>query len=258
MPVDFIETPTPLPPPSGLPPRTAYPTGDDLADYITSLGIIDAAVLADRLAALNLDQKAAAAARAWENSTQYQPFLANGSDTLRAFDPPASVYMDLEGGLLSLVSLFVGVTLDSPGQELTAERDFYLEPANAPAQGTPYHTVCFRGYSYGWRGWGSFSGPWGWDGAYRIYRDSIRVTGRWGYCVELPEEVWQAILQYGAWLASPQLGLALSGGISEVRVLSSMVRYSGEGTKSPMMAAALGWKANFDCVAQDYRRMSVP
>ncbi len=228
---------------------SGYPTGDDLAAYLTSLGIIDAATASATLARMNLGTKAMAAAREWERATDYRPFLAGDEDETRIFDPPTCGQLDLGAGLLSVTSLYTGVTPTSPGTLRTLGTDYLLEPANAAFMGEPYTAIVIRHLRSG------FPSDWGWGLGWGTYHHSIEVTGRWGYQAELAAEIWQAILEYGAFLCAPSLSLSLSGGVSSVKVLSSQVSYGGSGGVSVVGQEAKSWETNFRRLAEQYRRM---
>ncbi len=209
-----------------------FPDADALAAYISSLNIIPAADLADRLAAMDLGSKVAAAQAEWERRTGWRPFLASGTPTERIFDPPnGNGVLSLHGGALSIDSLFAGVTLDSAGTEQVEGRDFFPEP---PPYGWPYTALRFP--------WGCcFRSP-----------NSVVITADWGFTATLPADVREACLQYGAWLCAPQLSLLLSGGVESLRVLSSEVKYGSGGALSTQ---AKGWIGTFEQAVCRYMRV---
>ena len=216
-----------------------YPTADDLEAYLLTLGIYPSDPPRAELAALDLPGKAAAAVAEWETRTGYKPFLANGSDTTRIYDPPGhGRYLELGTGLLSVSALFTGVTAETPGTERVEGTDFWLEAVEAAYEGGPYEVITFPG------GWG---GP----------RRSIAITGRWGYASTVPDDAWQAILMRGAALCAPQLSLVLGGGAESVRVLSSEVRYPSAAQGGPLASQAAGWQSLFDAAVRRYRRVEI-
>jgi hypothetical protein len=214
----------------------AYPTAADLEAYLVTLGLYPAG--AAELDALDLEGKAAAAVVEWETRTGYRPFLANGSDTTRVYDPPPGRFLELGTGLLSVSALYTAVTTASPGAVQTEGTDFWLERATAAYDGAPFEVITFAGCPYG-------------------ERRSIAITGLWGYSATVPDDAWQAILARGAWLCAPQAAMVMGGGAEAVRVLSSEVRYPSAATGGPLAAQQKAWSAMFEAAVRRYRRVDV-
>ncbi len=224
-------------------PIGTYPTGDDLTTYLTSLGIVatDAA-----MTALNLDVKAAAASSAWETQTRWKPFLS--APGTRYFDAPGlaggtnwGAWMGgrrrlfLEGGLLSVTSVTINLTLvNTTGLDRTLNYDYWLRPQTAPYESEPYTFVEFRAPVYG-------------------EPNSVKIVGSWGYATAVPDDAWQAILQYGALLTYPELSLGISKGLYSMRDLNFEIRYGGAGLM-PLALEMKQWQAVWNAALLNYRR----
>ncbi len=135
------------------------------------------------LTALITASTADAALEEWEGMTGHQPFMAEGSDSVRRFDPPgphAGNYGRLGGGkrVLSLQGSAVTVTsIVVGGTTYTANEDFWLKPYNL---GFFTHVV--------------FNKP------IRNEPRSIVVTADWGRVPngEIPNRAYQAVLRLNA------------------------------------------------------------
>jgi hypothetical protein len=133
---------------------------------------------------------------AFERDTNFKPFWCRSlgeeeetgaNETTRRFTAPGPTrregihgggrLLQLGGGLLALSSL----TVDSGSGsiEQAEDADFWLEPANAPAEGWPFTLVRFDRMVYS-------------------LRNGIAVTGLWGFCgggvSDWPATAWQAVL----------------------------------------------------------------
>lgn len=128
----------------------------------------------------------------WESATGYHPFQATVSTT-RFYDPPGanrrsnqglSLYggdrvLDFGCGLVSLTSLVIGFdSLTQTGTQLVPNQDFWLEPVNSPLEEYPYQRVRFLVPVFG-------------------IENSIAVTGVFGYASTVPEDAFQAMIDYG-------------------------------------------------------------
>lgn len=189
--------------------RSAYPTADNLSDFLTDAGLLASITLT----ATSLTDAANAAAQRWERETGYVPFLARAES--RRFDPPGpergpvGIYtglnnvggsrkLFLDGGLLSVTALQVNVTdlpLLVPPTTYVLNQDFFLRPAIAQDEQRPYSWIEFRVPQYG--------NP-----------RSIQVSGEFGFCRELPPDAWGAILRAGALELLPSVAQRIHGGAS--------------------------------------------
>ncbi|BDI29405.1 hypothetical protein CCAX7_14560 [Capsulimonas corticalis] len=208
----------------------AYPTGFDLVELYASAGV-------ELSPKFNAGQKIDSAIREWEKKTRWFPFLAGASST-RVFDPPGprqhqaalggirggGRVLDLRGGLISLDSLIMN------GQNYTQGIQFWMRPDNADLQGEPFQEIEF---------FTPIMGP----------PQCIHVMGRWGYCAQVPEDAWQAILQKAAYESKPEVEFSITNGVAKV----DDVTYAS-GSVSPLSAQAEQWKLKFETTAEDYRR----
>ena len=163
-----------------MPTYTSYPTAADVeallksAKYWPEDSDATAVALAREQAAI----AAAGAAREFENRTGWLPFLAKAEPTARVFDATSGEgVLELGAGLLPepapVVSLTEGSSVYQEG------KSYWLQSANAPDQGLPYTRLQFVHSLFGGRVWS--------------YPNRITITGRWGYCAQLPPDVWVAI-----------------------------------------------------------------
>lgn len=234
--------------------HSAFPTASDLSTYVSGLNLFDSSELAAVLARLNLTDKAAAAAQAFQEQAGWFPFITDGSDVSRRFDPPGpnsghGGIWDVRGGkwVLNLRAGLSGTpapvivmgysassTNPQAGTTLVAEDDYWLLPEEAPLMSKPYTHVEFAVSMWG---------------APR----SIRVTGRFGYGANVPEDAWQAVLQYGASMAWPDLAVNLSLG------LLSYTEAGVTETSGPKALADYNeqWQANFQRAVNRYQRIAL-
>lgn len=222
----------------------AYPTTAEAEAYVSSLNL---GLTAAQITALLMATKIDAAIDAFESLVGWSPFLAAGADSSRRYDPPGpqasrapwALYrgggkrLDLDGGLTAApTALVTGYSATEPGTTLTLETDYFLWPANAAAKGQPYTAIEFNASQSG-------------------MPQSIRITGRFGYSQTVPDDVFQAILQYAASLAAAQMGAIISGGVVEWREKDITEKY-GDQALSGLLAQ---WRAAWETAIARYRRI---
>lgn len=230
----------------------SYPDETALADFLSGLPLPG---MAEAAAALDLAGFAAAAADQWEDETGWFPFLADGADSARVFDPPSdSRLLPLAAGLLSLTSLTVGWTGTGTGTAQTAGRQFRLLPQNADARKRPFDAVEWvNGWFYGYSaaGQGQTLGFGTMANIGNGLAGSIRIVGKWGRQTTLTDDVYQAVLRLGALLAAPSLSALIGGGLVERVAGDERERYSDKGA----LAVQIGeWQAVGDRAIDRYRR----
>ena len=198
--------------------KAYYPRQEHLELFLRSTGL---PALQNDVARslLDLNTQIGAAIEEWERRTKWVPFLA--TDQTRFFDPPGanrgqggvgfgglggigggslggSNLLFLEAGLLAVTSVATNLTLDDPvGSVLTEKRDFWLNPTSAPSAGMPYMAIKFRFPIYG-------------------EPESIQVIGTWGRSATVPDNAFNAIVQYAACLVMPQIALLINGGLESL------------------------------------------
>lgn len=203
---------------------TVYPTDVDLLAFL-----IDAKVLPTGASLpTSLTGSAAAAKLQWESDTGYSPFYVavDAVVSARLYDPPQSNYLDLEGGLISLPTVVVG------GVTLVKDQHYWIDPANYAAIGQPIKTLKFV-----WRVTG--------------LPQTISITGRWGYCSDLPLDAFQAILR----------GAALAG-FTTVNAGQLKSERQGDVEYSYAVDAASGgqveqWSTIYSRAVDRYKRMTL-
>lgn len=218
--------------------HAAYPAEDDLAALIESAGLTVPPLL-------DLQSKLDGAVAEWEARTGWQPYLSTGESERRLFDPPAagrSLY--LQGGLLSLTSLAVGVVPDPTGaygavsgSVLVNNLNFYLRPQNAIARGLAITEVEFLSRVRG-------------------VPQSVAITGVWGRVLAVPGDVWQTLLKMAALSCAPELALSISRGLAEVREGDEMRRFASSGV-SPLSAERDRWEKEIKKMVSDKKRVVV-
>lgn len=205
-----------------------YPTANDLQSFLTKAGLYDANQSPD------LDAITKAAKTAWERLTCWRPFLSSGLDESRIFvlQPyRAAAYLPrwattrlyLRSGLLSVTSI------TSDGGTLTQDEDWGFLPAAGAQMEPPYTDIWLRGVS-----------------------SPITITGKWGYCDTLTDDVWQIVLQAAAQMAFPQIELATTGGVQSVQTLTTKVNF-GSGSGSTFSRTATGWDSIYRNAILDYK-----
>ena len=260
-------------------PKSAYPADSDLSALLTSTGLTVPA-------SLDLQEKCDAAVAEWETRTGWLPYLAaSGADgqptvSTRLFDPaqPAGRgdsrsgrSLFLGAGLLSLVSLAVGVTpgpngvygvvpdstgaytppdaagSDTPGASgtglssgtvLVPNLNFFLRPQNAATRSLPVTEIEFLAPPRG-------------------VPQSIAITGVWGRVLLLEDNVWQAVMQRAASLSAPELSLSLSGGYFERKIGDSLKRFGGSDDSGPLAQQITLWDNNFNSAVKNKKRITV-
>jgi hypothetical protein len=154
-----------------------YPTSSDVTALLSAAGISGG----DSLAAAAL----AGVIAAFERGTGWRPLLKDTVDASRYFDTPCpgtfGCVLELRHGLQTLTELKCGVGFDGTGGTvMTQGEGFLLEPSDGGIDGRPYTQVRFIQYPFG-----------------NLVR-SIKITGKWGYCDDVPDDISQAIIRKAA------------------------------------------------------------
>jgi hypothetical protein len=166
-----------------MPDYSRYPNATDIENKLKSASFwpsdsdTNKVLLAREQAAIGANLAVAE----WENLTGWKPFLSISStpQTRYYHGTDENGFLNLRTGLLTLT----GVTLDSTARVLSGgSQNVWATPVNAAADGEPYTELDFGGYI-----------------THRNNR--IAVTGRWGYCTEVPADVWARLQEVGALFA---------------------------------------------------------
>ncbi len=140
----------------------AYPDSDDVAARAATLGVT---ISADADVAAIL----ASVLAEWHGAIGYAPFLAPGTATEKVFDRPfGSKTLFLATPLAALTSL------EDDDVARTVDVDFFLEPYDRPS-GSPATRIEFSGVM---------------DGS----RRKLAITGKWGWSLTVPDDVFEAHL----------------------------------------------------------------
>ena len=187
----------------------------------------------------------AAAIDEFEHRTGWSPFWspANTSSTrslvVEARRFASSGVVGLNAGLLRLDSVAingVAVPLNNTA--------FRAHPSDAIERGKPLTRLQFLSLWAARFSWSSRP-------------VEIAVTGRWGYCTEIPHDVWGNVLQYGAVIALSQLENQQSiGSISQDGFSKS---FDIVGILQPRdLAGPQGiWGKNFEKCCEHYKRVAL-
>lgn len=220
----------------------AYPDEDELTTYLQSLAVFNPAKFDAAMTLINPARKAAAAVAEWERRVCWHPFFSDGIAIERRFDPPGPTHrssrsriigggrvIKLPTGIIELTSLKVGVSTSDEGVELTQDEDFYLTDSlgnhDAALYGQPYSRVNFE------------SAQWGLPG-------SVRITAVYGFCLDVPDDIYEAILQYGAYLSIAEIRLNITRGLFSYKDLETEIRY-GSASQVPLAAEEKMWRDQF-------------
>jgi hypothetical protein len=225
-----------------MPDPTKYPDGNEGASFLRASGMLTGLsnnLMPDIDAACGLAIYAAVAE--WERLTRYQPFLASSADSTRLFDVPTSTILDLMGGIVTLTSVSVA------GSLYTAGRQYTPGPSNAVARGKPYTYLDFGALSY------PYSAAGGALGILPGLRQSIQVTGTWGFSLIVPPDVRLVILREMAATLAPSLSVARFGGLVSWTEAGVTENYG----KSQYADIAEAGSAAFQAAALRYRRLTL-
>lgn len=208
-------------------PEEAYPTGQDLSDYIEGCGL-------DVPDKLDVTRIIESEIEDWEARTGWFPFLnVKGNETL-VLDNSAQGWgcgsnsgfgswggfgnwrttepiMDFYCGVVSIASINIGWPGQPPVQILQEGRDYTLLDRNAQRNGWPFTALRLH------TSWASIG----------ILPMDVIVTGKFGFCHKLPTNVWRAILLKGFVSCFPQLETNITGGLRLFQQAGVMETYEG-------------------------------
>lgn len=174
--------------------RSTYPDGTAVAAFLTTHGI----TLTAAQEALT-DGAASAAAQEFERAVD-RSMLPGSAASLRTFDPPVNrdsvLFCDDLSATPTLVQL---APYGATAETLTLGLDYWLKPDNALAKGEPVTRLQFR------RRWTSPLSS--------ALRQSLQITGLWGYAAHLPEDVWLAVCMRAAYGLWSQVTQTATGGL---------------------------------------------
>ncbi len=215
-------------------PKTSAPDSNDIEGALRSLGLFSASELSALILDLDLEGKAQAALARWERETGWIPFLGDTADVTRYFDPSGpnqrlpggrggGWLMTLPNGLLSVTSIYSGFSAADVGTALVSETDYRLRPLNASVDGRPYTEIEMLG-----------GASWG-------LGRSVRIIGRWGYSLTVPDDAWTAILYGAVSIALPEIRERVTGGLVEWKEAEVSERYGEKFLASSAMAWDQRW-----------------
>lgn len=137
-----------------------------------------------------------------EDRTGYNPFLADSDESFRLFFPPdprsGRTLLDLKGGVISVSSVVVDYYPDNPssGTELIAGTEYNLLPQGNADHGKPYNQILFGRNGPDFQGYYGYGQSY--DFRYFSSNPSIKVTGVWGFGLNVPADLWNAVRDLAA------------------------------------------------------------
>ncbi|RYX81051.1 hypothetical protein EON83_25840 [bacterium] len=222
-------------------PRPTYPTLNELVAAFAESG------LAECLPS-DMGDSLEQAKGEFEKGADYGPFLWSGESEERSFDAPGpirgmhgmgrcggGIRLALHTGLLDIERL----TVD--GVEMTRGRDFFLYPADAGQDENPFTSIQFVRPTFS-------------------AQQGVKVTGDWGFCRELPDIVWRAVLLRAAWnerdtIARKYRALGMAAQNATIKIKESgpvKLEYATPGTAS--IEGALDLSATFNTWLDTWNR----
>lgn len=192
-------------------PHANYPTAEDLAQYLQDQGVTDTVSL------LRMPQAIGASISAFGRAVD-RKMLADTVASARTFTPPTT-----RDGLLFLpdfveLESIVYQPAGSTSETFALATDYTLQPIGA-LTGTgdyaPYSAIAFR------RFWPQ---PMNGD-----LQNSLTITAKWGYAVQLPDDAWEAMLARAAARLVIPLGVAATGGVRSYEEAGVTEQYGTQG-----------------------------
>lgn len=213
--------------------KSDYPSGDELRLYLEAAGFTVSDALAGTL------QTAADAGRDAFERAANRKMLGDRADVARPFDPPAN-----RDSLLSIDDLcsFTSLRLEPYGgtvETLERDRDFWLEPVEAEARREPWTRVRFR------RRWMQPLGD--------AWRRSVRITGRWGYGLGIPDDAYEAMIAAGLLGRQAILAQSLTGGLVSFTEGNTREDYGSR----PLDHWRAQWESLYTAAVARYRRLEI-
>ncbi len=213
-----------------------YPTGAHVEAMFRSTAFwpeaSDTGAIA--LARFQAENSALAAASEWETRVGWGPFLAPSSPETRFFESTSHRgELDLRAGLVELHSLKV------LGREISVDLDRQTKVGVGGAGHRVVtrlrlgQVVCDYGYSK---------------------EPPIEVTGIWGACQVVPEDVWAGILQRGALTTLQQI--QNNPGIASLSQAGFSLAFDPVGVISPNLLLTV-WGKDFPSLAALWKRVIV-
>lgn len=233
----------------------SMPTGSNLEAFLYGAGLISNPQTSEEVWR-DYDGAIDAAARKWERETGFTPFEATQADTTVYLNPqtrddfrnnqPMGAFAflgetlltgdrqmfippQLGTGIVSLTSL----TVSSSTQ--TLNRDYWLEPNNAPLKKRPYTILRF------------LMSP-------ISSRLQIVMVGKFGFCAydAVPNDVRRAIMQMAAIEMLPEIIASTTGGLKRWMVGQHIMEEYGD---KPFGATIDAWQKN---ISETMNRYSTP
>lgn len=232
--------------------RDAYPGSADLAALLIASGLISNPPTTVQQF-IDEGGYIGRAISEWERATRFIPFMGDTDDQTVWYNPrdlqqPIGHFPFLDtaanggpGGVLSVTSLYVGVTSTSTGTALTQDYHYAMRPRNAALKNMPYTYIEF------------IRPPYVGLGALGSVVDSIKLVCKRGYWTKVDEAAYQAILSGAAALAVSVLSRPVSPGILEITDDDVKIKYDPDAFGKMQER----YQKQFDTGIMRFRRMSL-
>lgn len=226
----FTQRLTVLPGPFGR----AYPDASDLQGFIEAHNIT---LTAPQLAQL----PRAVAYGVSEFERRVNRRMVAGPASVQTFDPPTNgSVLRLGLDLASAPSSVVYQPTNGTAQTWVLGTDYKLEPSNGPSRPVPvpYTSLRLLGF-YRWT-----------QPLPLALRQSIAITGAWGYSTDLPPNAQEGMLALGALRMASQLTHSNFGGVTGWGQADLKVSYAAD----PLAQATAKWESLVNDAVPLYRR----
>lgn len=215
-------------------PKQSYPSASDVQALYQGAGLLSDATVAP-YSSIPWSTHVAAAAASFETRTGRQ-WLATAQT--RRFDLPTG-----PRGLVPLGAELASVSsVTLAGKSLAEGKDYFLGPANADLDGKAF----------------------GWIELASLYplalttatRRCLVIEGLWGAGSAVPDDVFEAVVNYAAVLAAPEMSVTISGGYYERRIGDSVKRFGGSDDSGPLAQQVSLWTGVFERVVASRPRIA--
>lgn len=206
--------------------KTAWPDNTALTNRLTGLGVTTVPT------GVTLADKILQAVEKLEDLSGQSPFLVEATNQTYNFDPSRRLLLDLKVSWVSIETVVVD------GTTLTVNEDYWLQP-----YGGPYTFIEFNAALV------SNGDP-----------QTCVVTGKRGYAAQIPEEAYQAVLDWAAgevYETAAMAGTVSAGTPTEVKMETVTVKYGSSSSSGGGTDTGKALKAKAEEVFWRLRRPSV-
>lgn len=229
-------------------PYTAYPTSANVLELLPS-------TIAAGVPSFESDAAIDSAISEFENQTGWRPFLSNDVAEERILPAPdyrtGRSILKLPQGAIEVTEVEVDLNESGVGTVLTVEREYHLEPTGADDDNRPFTRIVFGRFGPDFQGTYIIS-----DAIYArqsAFAGKCKVTAKWGFCLEIPAEVYLAIARKAAGDILAGARTRLSGGMVSWEEGDVKENY-GSGSSS-IDTTINEWNTKFQNIVAKYARL---